>query len=172
MLNAGAGASAPLDRTTDAEWQRMLDLNLTAPFRMLRRAVPGHGRAGGSAGSWPSRRSRPSAASPTSPPTRRASTALLGLVRSAAAELAAHRRDGQRRVPRLRRHADDRRDASPRSAPPPGAPRRRRAQALERRQPIGRLVTADEVADAVLLCVANAAITGQGINVDGGAVQD
>jgi hypothetical protein len=32
-------------------------------------------------------------------------------------------------------------------------------------------VTADEVADAVLLCVGNAAITGQGINVDGGAVQ-
>ena len=44
-------------------------------------------------------------------------------------------------------------------------------QALERRQPIGRLVTPDEVADAVLLCVASAAITGQGINVDGGAVQ-
>jgi NAD(P)-dependent dehydrogenase (short-subunit alcohol dehydrogenase family) len=42
---------------------------------------------------------------------------------------------------------------------------------LERRQPIGRLVTVDEVADAVDLCVANAAITGQGLNVDGGAVQ-
>ncbi|MDN5747065.1 MAG: SDR family oxidoreductase, partial [Pseudonocardia sp.] len=43
--------------------------------------------------------------------------------------------------------------------------------ALERRQPIGRLVTVDEVADAVLLCVASGAVTGQGINVDGGAVQ-
>ena len=43
--------------------------------------------------------------------------------------------------------------------------------ALERRQPIGRLIDPDEVADAVLLCLASAAITGQGINVDGGAVQ-
>ena len=42
---------------------------------------------------------------------------------------------------------------------------------LARMQPIGRLVTVDEVASAVLLCVDNAALTGQGINVDGGAVQ-
>jgi NAD(P)-dependent dehydrogenase (short-subunit alcohol dehydrogenase family) len=38
-------------------------------------------------------------------------------------------------------------------------------------QPIGRLVTTDEVASAVMLCVDNAAINGQGINVDGGSVQ-
>ncbi|MGZ6784579.1 MAG: SDR family oxidoreductase, partial [Nocardioidaceae bacterium] len=42
---------------------------------------------------------------------------------------------------------------------------------LERRQPIGRLVTTDEVAAAVMLCVENGAVNGQGINVDGGAVQ-
>ena len=42
---------------------------------------------------------------------------------------------------------------------------------LARRQPIGRLIDPDEVAAAVLACVDNAAITGQGINVDGGAVQ-
>ena len=42
---------------------------------------------------------------------------------------------------------------------------------LAGQQPIGRLVTVDEVADAVLLCVANGAVNGQGINVDGGAVQ-
>jgi NAD(P)-dependent dehydrogenase (short-subunit alcohol dehydrogenase family) len=38
-------------------------------------------------------------------------------------------------------------------------------------QPIGRLVTVDEVAAAVMLCVDNGAINGQGINVDGGSVQ-
>jgi NAD(P)-dependent dehydrogenase (short-subunit alcohol dehydrogenase family) len=38
-------------------------------------------------------------------------------------------------------------------------------------QPIGRLVTVEEVASAVMLCVDNAAVNGQGINVDGGAVQ-
>jgi NAD(P)-dependent dehydrogenase (short-subunit alcohol dehydrogenase family) len=42
---------------------------------------------------------------------------------------------------------------------------------LERKQPIGRLITAAEVADAVWFCIANPAVTGQGINVDGGAVQ-
>ena len=49
VANAGAGVSAPVATTTDEQWQRMLDLNLTAPFRCLRRAVPamverGHGR--------------------------------------------------------------------------------------------------------------------------------
>jgi NAD(P)-dependent dehydrogenase (short-subunit alcohol dehydrogenase family) len=43
--------------------------------------------------------------------------------------------------------------------------------ALEAKQPIGRLVRPEEVAAAVMLCVTTAAITGQGINVDGGAVQ-
>ncbi len=38
-------------------------------------------------------------------------------------------------------------------------------------QPIGRLVTPGEVASTVMLCVENAAINGQGLNVDGGAVQ-
>ena len=42
---------------------------------------------------------------------------------------------------------------------------------LANRQPIGRLVTPDEVASAVLACIDNGAINGQGINVDGGAVQ-
>jgi NAD(P)-dependent dehydrogenase (short-subunit alcohol dehydrogenase family) len=44
-------------------------------------------------------------------------------------------------------------------------------QALMDRQPIGRLITPEEVADVVDFCVRTPAITGQGINVDGGAVQ-
>src|SRR5256886_11757032 len=46
IASAGAGFSARIEQTGDADWQRMLDLNLTAPFRCLRRAVPGM-RAGG-----------------------------------------------------------------------------------------------------------------------------
>jgi NAD(P)-dependent dehydrogenase (short-subunit alcohol dehydrogenase family) len=42
---------------------------------------------------------------------------------------------------------------------------------LARRQPIGRLVDPEEVAEAVAFCLVNGAVTGQGINVDGGAVQ-
>ncbi len=44
-------------------------------------------------------------------------------------------------------------------------------QALERKQPIGRLIRPAEVAAAVWFCIENGALTGQGINVDGGAVQ-
>jgi NAD(P)-dependent dehydrogenase (short-subunit alcohol dehydrogenase family) len=42
---------------------------------------------------------------------------------------------------------------------------------LANMQPIGRLVTVEEVASAVMLCVDNAAVNGQGINIDGGSVQ-
>jgi NAD(P)-dependent dehydrogenase (short-subunit alcohol dehydrogenase family) len=42
---------------------------------------------------------------------------------------------------------------------------------LEGKQPNGRLVSVEEVADTVWLCVTNAALNGQGINVDGGGVQ-
>src|SRR5205823_8209652 len=41
IASAGAGYSARIEQTSDADWYRMLDLNLTAPFRCLRRGVPG-----------------------------------------------------------------------------------------------------------------------------------
>ena len=40
VVNAGEGVSAPLHRTDDALWQYMIDLNLSAPFRFLRAAIP------------------------------------------------------------------------------------------------------------------------------------
>lgn len=43
--------------------------------------------------------------------------------------------------------------------------------ALAAKQPIGRLITPEEVADAVAFCVATPGVSGQGVNVDGGAVQ-
>ncbi len=87
VANAGAGVSASVARTTDEQWQRMLDLNLTAPFRCLRRALPGmlergHGRVVVVA----------SVAAKVGEPYISAYTAskhgVLGLVRSAAAEVA------------------------------------------------------------------------------------
>ncbi len=42
---------------------------------------------------------------------------------------------------------------------------------LAHKQPIGRLITPQEVAAAVWFCIENGALTGQGINVNGGAVQ-
>jgi ketoreductase len=52
-----------------------------------------------------------------------------------------------------------------------GRPHEEVERLLADRQPHGRLVTADEVADAVLFCLSAASLNGQGINVDGGAVQ-
>jgi NAD(P)-dependent dehydrogenase (short-subunit alcohol dehydrogenase family) len=169
VLNAGAGTSAPIARVTDADWQRMLDLNLTAPFRMLRRAVPamverGYGRVVAVA-SIAAKRGEPYIAAYTA-----SKHGLLGLVRSAAQELATTGVTVNAVCPAyVDTPMTDATVASISSTTGRTAVQAR--EALERRQPIGRLVTPDEVADAVLLCVASAAITGQGINVDGGAVQ-
>ena len=169
VLNAGAGTSAPLDRTTDAQWQQMLDLNLTAPFRMLRRAAPGM-VAGGfgrvvAIASVAAKRGEPYLAAYTA-----SKHGLLGLVRSAAQELATTGVTVNAVCPGYVDTPMTDTTVAAISTTTGRTPEQARA-ALERRQPIGRLVTTDEVADAVLLCVASASITGQGINVDGGAVQ-
>ncbi|WP_433284967.1 SDR family NAD(P)-dependent oxidoreductase [Pseudonocardia sp. CA-142604] len=169
VLSAGAGASAPLRRTTDADWQRMLDLNLTAPFRMLRRAVPGmveqgFGRVVAIA-SMAAKQGEPYIAAYTA-----SKHGLLGLVRAAAAELATTGVTVNAVCPGfVDTPMTDVTIASISSIT--GRTPEQARKWLEGRQPIGRLITPDEVADAVLLCVASAAITGQGINVDGGAVQ-
>ena len=44
--NAGAALSAPLHRTTDAQWHALMELNCTAPFALARALVPGMIAAG------------------------------------------------------------------------------------------------------------------------------
>ncbi len=39
--NAGIAESSPFDRTDDARWDRILEVNATAPFRLCRALVPG-----------------------------------------------------------------------------------------------------------------------------------
>jgi NAD(P)-dependent dehydrogenase (short-subunit alcohol dehydrogenase family) len=95
---------------------------------------------------------------------------LLGLVRSAASELATSGVTVNAVCPAYVDTSMTDRTVAAISATT-GRTEEQAREALERRQPIGRLVTVDEVADAVMLCVASGAITGQGINVDGGAVQ-
>ena len=169
VANAGAGAAASVVDTTDETWQRMLDLNLTAPFRCLRRALPGMLDAGFGrvvvVASVAAKRGEPMISAYAA-----SKHGVLGLVRSAAGEVA---RRGvtvnavcpgyvdtpmtdssvEQIAARTGRSLDDAR------------------QVLARQQPNHRLVDPDEVARAVLLCVDNAAVNGQGINVDGGAVQ-
>jgi NAD(P)-dependent dehydrogenase (short-subunit alcohol dehydrogenase family) len=169
VLNAGAGTSARVHRTSDEDWQRMLDLNLTAPFRCLRRALPTmlerhDGRVVAIA----------SVAGKVGEPYIAAYTAskhgLLGLVRSAAAEVAGSGVTVNAVCPG---YVDTpMTDATVRGiVESTGRTPEQAREALARRQPTGRLVTTDEVADVVLLCLSNASITGQALNVDGGAVQ-
>ncbi len=169
ILNAGTATSAPLVTTTDDDWQRALDTNLTAPFRFLRRAVPAMAERG-----WGRVVVIASVASKHGAPYVCAYTAskhgVLGLVRSAAAELAGSGVTvnavcpGYVETP-MTAHTID--NISRRTGRTPQQAR----QVLASKQPIGRLIGVDEVADAVDLCLRNPAITGQAINVDGGTVQ-
>lgn len=166
---AGTGSASPLADTTDDLWDEALALNLTAPFRCMRRAVPAMADAGWGRivviGSVVSKRGEPMVSAYTA-----SKHGVLGLVRSAAAELA---RSGvtvnavcpgyvetpmtERAIAAIGERSDRTEEQARRT--------------LERRQPIGRLIAADEVADAVRFCIGNGAVNGQGINTDGGAVQ-
>jgi NAD(P)-dependent dehydrogenase (short-subunit alcohol dehydrogenase family) len=169
VANAGAGASASIAKTTDEQWQQMLDLNLTAPFRCIRRAVPGmlergHGRIIVIA----------STAAKQGAPYISAYTAskhgVLGVVRSAAAELASTGITVNAVCPGYVETPMTEQTIAGIAEKTGRTPAEARA-VLEKKQPNGRLVTVDEVADAVWLCVTNAALNGQGINIDGGGVQ-
>lgn len=169
VANAGAGMSSPVHRTSDEDWQRMLDLNLTAPFQCIRRAVPAMTDSG-----WGRIVVVASMAAKMGAPYLAAYTAakhgVLGLVRASAAELAGSGITvnavcpGYADTPMTDQVVQSIQGRTGRSSKEVRA-------ILARKQPIGRLITPEEVAQAIMLCVANGAITGQGINVDGGAVQ-
>lgn len=171
VLVAGAGSAlaAPITSTTDAQWQQMIESNLTAPFRCIRRALPpmlaaGRGRIVVIASVVAKRGEREVSAYAAS------KHGVLGLVRAVAAEVASSGVTANAVCPG---YVDTpMTDATVAAmAARLGMPEDEARAALARRQPIRRLVRPDEVAAAVLACVANGAINGQGINVDGGAVQ-
>lgn len=167
IANAGAGTSAPVAKTTDEQWQQMLDINLTAPFRCVRRALPsmlerGHGRVIVVA----------SVASKVGEPYISAYTAskhgVLGLVRSAATETARTGVTvnalcpGYVDTPMTDATVGGITDKTGRTADEARA-------ILEAKQPIGRLITPEEVAEAAWFCVVNGGVTGQSVMIDGGA---
>ncbi len=169
VANAGTGVAAPLVETTDQMWADSLDLNLTAPFRCMRRAMPSMLEAQWGrivvVASVVAKRGESQVSAYTA-----SKHGVLGLVRAAAAEVA---RSGVTVNAVCPGYVD-----TPMTDGTVEAIAQRTGRSvadarnvLARRQPIGRLVEPDEVAQAVDLCVRNAAINGQGINVDGGAVQ-
>lgn len=168
VANAGAGHSARVERTTDADWERLLAVNLTAPFRCIRRAVPGMRTAG-----WGRIVVVASVAAQVGEPYLAAYTAskhgALGLVRSTAAELA---RTGVTVNAVCPSYVDTAMtDATVANIVAlTGRSTEETRTILANKQPIGRLITPDEVASAVWFCVTNAAVTGHAVTVDGGAV--
>jgi NAD(P)-dependent dehydrogenase (short-subunit alcohol dehydrogenase family) len=169
VANAGAGESAPIARMSDEMWARQIELNLTAPFRAIRRVVPAMveqrwGRIVALA-SVAAKRGEPYIAAYTA-----SKHGLLGLVRSVAAELATKGVTVNAVCPAYVDTPMTDGSVETISAQTGRSPEEARA-ILVSKQPIGRLITVDEVAEAVMFCVANGGMTGQGINVDGGAVQ-
>lgn len=169
VANAGSGIAAPLAKTTDEQWAAMLDLNLTAPFRCIRRAVPGMLKQ-----DWGRIVVVASVVAKHGEPYVSAYTAskhgILGVVRSAAAELAKTGITVNAVCPGYVDTPMTDATVSAIVAKTGRSPEEARS-VLAAKQPNGRLVTVGEVAATVLLCVNNAAINGQGINVDGGGVQ-
>ncbi len=89
-----AACTGKVATTSDEDWAQMLDLNLTAPFRLMRRALPamveqGWGRIVVVA-SVVAKRGEAEVVAYTA-----SKHGVLGLVRSAAAEVALDRCDGE-----------------------------------------------------------------------------
>ena len=169
VANAGSGTAAPIAKTTDDQWAAMLDVNLTAPFRCIRRAVPAMldqrwGRIVVIA-SVVAKHGEPYVSAYTA-----SKHGILGVVRSAAAELAKTGVTVNAVCPGYVDTPMTERTVAGIVTKTGRSPEEARA-ALAEKQTNGRLVTVDEIADTVWLLVANSAINGQGINVDGGGVQ-
>jgi NAD(P)-dependent dehydrogenase (short-subunit alcohol dehydrogenase family) len=161
--NAGIGAQGTIEANTDDEWTRVLDVNVVGMVRVARAALPHLRRSSAAAIVNTS-----SIAATAGLPERAAYSASKGAVAALTRAMAAdHLREGIRVnavnpgtadtpwVERLLASAAD-----------PAAER----TALEARQPHGRLVSADEVADAVAYLASPAAgsTTGIALAVDGG----
>ncbi|WP_350347062.1 SDR family oxidoreductase [Agromyces sp. G08B096] len=161
--NAGIGAQGDIAANDDAEWARVLDVNVVGLARVSRAALP-HLRRSPAAAIVNTSSIAATAGLPQRALYSASKGAVLALTRAMAAD---HLAEGIRVnavnpgtadtpwVGRLLDAADD-----------PAAER----AALEARQPHGRLVSADEVAGAVAYLASPAAgsTTGIGLAVDGG----
>jgi 2-keto-3-deoxy-L-fuconate dehydrogenase len=161
--NAGIGAQGTVADNDEAEWHRVYDVNVVGMVRVSREALPYLRRSAhpaivnsGSICAW------------TGLPNRALYSATKGAVLALTLAMAAdHVREGIRvncvnpgtaDTPWVGRLLD--------AAADPAAER----AALEARQPLGRLVSADEVAHAIvyLASPAAASTTGTALAVDGG----
>ncbi|MFK0102772.1 SDR family NAD(P)-dependent oxidoreductase [Streptomyces sp. NPDC091040] len=168
VSNAGIGAIGTVADNDDAEWSRVLDINVLGMVRAARHALPHLRRAAAERPGAVSITHTCSIAATAGLPQRALYSASKGAVLALTLAMAAdHVREGIRVncvnpgtadtpwIGRLLDQADD-----------PAAER----AALNARQPLGRLVSADEVAAAIgyLASPAAASVTGTALAVDGG----
>jgi 2-keto-3-deoxy-L-fuconate dehydrogenase len=161
--NAGIGAQGGVEANDDAEWHRVLDVNVVGPVRVTRAALPALRRSPQAAIV-----NICSIAATAGLPNRALYSASKGAVLSFTLAMAADLltegirvnavNPGTTDTPWVGRLVD--------AASDPAAER----AALEARQPHGRLVTADEVAAAVgyLAAPSSGSTTGTWLAVDGG----
>ncbi|MEU4263698.1 SDR family NAD(P)-dependent oxidoreductase [Streptomyces argenteolus] len=168
VSNAGIGSIGTVEDNTDEEWTRVLDVNVLGMVRAARHTLPHLRRAAAGRPGAVSITQTCSIAATAGLPQRALYSASKGAVLSLTLAMAAdHVREGIRVncvnpgtadtpwIGRLLGQAED-----------PAAER----AALDARQPLGRLVSADEVAAAVvyLASPAAASVTGTALAVDGG----
>ncbi|WP_327276121.1 SDR family oxidoreductase [Streptomyces sp. NBC_01224] len=168
VSNAGIGSIGTVEDNADDEWTRVLDINVLGMVRTARHALPHLRRAAADRPGTVSITQTCSIAATAGLPQRALYSASKGAVLSLTLAMAAdHVREGIRVncvnpgtadtpwIGRLLGQADD-----------PAAER----AALNARQPLGRLVSADEVAAAIvyLASPAAASVTGTALAVDGG----
>jgi len=166
ILNAGDAVSVPLEKTNDETWDHMLDLNLTAPFKFMRAAIPAM-RAQGSGNiivvaSKAGLIGEPNVAAYTA-----AKHGVVGLVRAAATELGKYGITVNAvcpdfvDTPMIARSLEL-------AAERTGKNVEEMRSALESKLPGQRLLTPDEVADAVILFVGNKETNGVTQLLEGG----
>lgn len=161
--NAGVGAQGGVADNNDAEWHRVLDINVVGLVRVTRAALPAL-RASSAAAIVNTCSIAASAGLPQRALYSASKGAVLALTRAMAADLLPERirvnavNPGTAETPWVSRLLA--------SAADPAAER----AALEARQPHGRLVSAEEVAAAITYLASPAAgsVTGTSLAVDGG----
>lgn len=166
--NAGVAPSSPLHRTDDEQWERTLQLNLTAPFELARALAPvmvkrGWGRIINVASTAALKGYRYTAAYSAS------KAGLVGLTRALAAELCTKGVTVNAVCPGFTDTAIAA-DAVANIANKTGRSEAEARASLEGFSPLGRLVDPKEVAAMVLFLASEgaAAITGQALAIDGG----
>jgi NAD(P)-dependent dehydrogenase (short-subunit alcohol dehydrogenase family) len=168
--NAGVAESASLERTSDELWDRILEIDATAPFRLIRALVPAMVKAG-----WGRVINIASNAGVSgygySAAYCAAKHAMVGFTRALAIDLARTGVTINALCPGwVRTQMSD--EAVARIAAKTGRSADEARAALENMSPQRRMIEPEEVAHAALMLCADASrgIHGQTIVIDGGAI--